>query len=169
MPRRGRKPLGPQLVTHLSGSAQAKQRLQTILETLAEERSIPEACAAVGIGESMFHRLRNEVLQAALGRLEPRPLGRPAATASPEALRIAALEQQIADLELELQAARVREELALAFPYLRDRRTPLKKTTTARKDPPSGAARPMAAPAAVTNELTSDDSNTGIKPETTNA
>ena len=42
----------------------------------------------------MFHRVRSEVLQTALGRLEPRPLGRPAQHPSPEDLRMAELDEE---------------------------------------------------------------------------
>ena len=77
MARRGRKPTGTNLVEHLDGSERAKTRLKAILETLSGARSIPEVCEDLGINESMFHRVRSEVLQTALERLEPRPLGRP--------------------------------------------------------------------------------------------
>ena len=70
----GRKPLGPQLAQHLEGSIGAKERLEVILETIAGRMKVTEACARLEIGEAMFHRLRTEVLQAGLARLEPRPL-----------------------------------------------------------------------------------------------
>jgi hypothetical protein len=40
-------------------------------------RTVPEACAALQIGESRFHALRNEWLQESLELLEPRRAGRP--------------------------------------------------------------------------------------------
>jgi len=85
MARRGRKPTGTNLLEHLEGSERAKTRLKGILETLSAERTIPDVCDEMGIGESMFHRVRSEVLQAALDRLEPRPLGRPPSTRHPQA------------------------------------------------------------------------------------
>ena len=85
MARRGRKPTGTNLLEHLQGSERAKTRLKGILETLSAERTIPDVCDEMGIGESMFHRVRSEVLQAALDRLEPRPLGRPSSTRHPQA------------------------------------------------------------------------------------
>ena len=84
MTRRGRKPTGTNLVEHLEGSERAKTRLKAILETLSGERTIPEVCEELGIHESMFHRVRSEVLQTALDRLEPRPLGRPPLPTSPQ-------------------------------------------------------------------------------------
>ena len=70
--RTGRKPSGPQIVERLEGSPSAKQRLEVILETIAGQLTIPEACAQLSICESRFHDLRNETLQATLNALEPR-------------------------------------------------------------------------------------------------
>ncbi|MGH3429830.1 MAG: helix-turn-helix domain-containing protein [Mycobacteriales bacterium] len=110
----------------LEGSQRAKQRLQVILETLAGTRSIIDACEILGICESMFHRLRAEVLQTALDRLEPRPLGRPRCGITAEAQQAEALEQEVEELRTELQASQVREELAQIMPSIV--RPSLKKT-----------------------------------------
>lgn len=127
MAQRGRKPTGAQLVEHLEGSEHAKARLKVILETLAGGRTIPDACEELGIQESMFHRVRSEVLQTALGRLEPRPLGRPPKIASAEDRHAAELEAEILKLRAELKAAEIRRELAENLPRLG--RTTGKKTT----------------------------------------
>jgi hypothetical protein len=66
----------------------------------------------------MFHRVRSEVLQTALDRLEPRPLGRPALQPSPHDLRVAELEEKNLGLQLDLKAAEVRRELAEKLPRL---------------------------------------------------
>jgi helix-turn-helix protein len=123
----GRKPLGPQLAQHLDGSIEAKERLEVILETIAGRRKVTEACAQLGIGEAMFHRLRTEVLQAGLSRLEPRPLGRPPRPRVPEALRVVELEHDLKDLELELKTTRVQLEIAQTLP--RRTESAAKKTT----------------------------------------
>ena len=44
-----RKPKGPALVQHLEGSERAKQRLEVILETIAGELTIEQACECLGI------------------------------------------------------------------------------------------------------------------------
>lgn len=137
MTRRGRKPIGVRLVENLDGSERAKIRLKAILETLSGERSIPDVCEELGIQESMFHRVRSEVLQTALGRLEPRPLGRPPLVQSPQDARLAKLEAEILRLQLEVKAAEVRRELAENLPRLgkpqnTDRATAPGKKTTAR-------------------------------------
>ena len=118
MARRGRKPIGVQLVERLEGSERAKIRLKAILETLSGERSIPEVCEELGIQESMFHRVRSEVLQTALERLEPRPLGRPPLQQLPQDLRVVELEGENLQLQSELKAAEVRRELAEKLPRL---------------------------------------------------
>lgn len=118
MARRGRKPTGTNLVEHLEGSERAKARLKAILETLSGERSIPEVCEELGIQESMFHRVRSEVLQTALDRLEPRPLGRPPLQPSPHDLLVAELKEKNLGLQSELKAAEVRRELAEQLPRL---------------------------------------------------
>ncbi len=107
----GRKPLGPELVQHLEGSDHAKERFQVMLETLAGRSTIAQACERLGIGEAMFHRLRIEVLQAGLSRLEPRPIGRPPRETSSEAARIAEFEERLTQLDQECKTAEVRLEI----------------------------------------------------------
>jgi len=118
MARRGRKPTGTNLLEHLEGSQRAKTRLKAILETLSGERSIPEVCAELGIHESMFHRVRGEVLQTALSSLEPRPLGRPANHPTAEDAGRAELEAENLRLQMQLKATEVRRELAEKLPRL---------------------------------------------------
>jgi hypothetical protein len=135
MARRGRKPTGANLVEHLDGSERAKARLKAILQTLSGERSIPEVCEELGIQESMFHRVRGEVLQTALSRLEPRPLGRPPSPAAADDRRNAELEEENLRLQTELKAAEVRRELAEKLPRLAKPppSSPPGKKTTARE------------------------------------
>ena len=114
--RAGRKPLGPNLALQLDGSARAKERMQTILETVAGKLTIDEASAKLGVGTAMFYRLRTEALQAGLDRLEPRPLGRPPAEPAPQKVR--ELEEQIAELAKQLETAEVRLELAHVIPQV---------------------------------------------------
>ncbi len=112
--RAGRKPEGANLVEKLEGSDRAKAKLREILRTLAGEETIAEACDRLGIGPSMFHKLRQRTLQEMVESLEPRAPG-PAA----EEPDVGALEDQIGTLgnelrrmQQELAKSRVREELA---------------------------------------------------------
>ncbi len=118
MARRGRKPIGVELVERLDGSERAKHRLKAILATLSGERSIPEVCEELGIQESMFHRVRSEALQTALNRLEPRPLGRPSQSSPYRDPQVVALEEENLRLHSELKAAEIRRELAEKLPRL---------------------------------------------------
>jgi len=113
---RGRPPLGAELVEHLAGSPPAKKRLAVILRTLSGELTIPQACIELGIGESRFHELRTQILQHTLEELEPKPLGRPAA--SQDDARLLHLQQDIQSLKIDLRAAQIREELAMVLPHV---------------------------------------------------
>src|SRR5437870_1826334 len=98
---RERLPSGPEYVQHLEGSKQAKERLQAVLETMTGACRVGEASARLGISEQRFHQLRQQLLQAALDQLEPKPSGRPqrAATATPA--EVAELRAKLDELEME--------------------------------------------------------------------
>jgi hypothetical protein len=129
---RGRKPSGPAVVERLPGSPQARERLRVVLETVAGTCRIGEACARLHVSEQRFDQLRAQVLQAGLDSLEPRPLGRPARPVP--AAGVVALQTRIAELETELAAARVREEIALILPAVQT-------TPGAPEKKPSGGGR----------------------------
>jgi transposase-like protein len=118
--RTGRKPAGPQIAERLEGSPLAKQRLRVFLETIADQLTVPEACRQLGIGESRFHELRNQTLQATLEALEPRPLGRPAKPTSPEQAEIDTLKAELRRLHVELKTAQALIRLARIHPSLLD-------------------------------------------------
>jgi len=111
---RGRHPSGPAYVARLQGSAQAKQRLEVVLRTLAGSLSVQQACAELDLSPARFGELRTQLLQAALASLEPRPVGRPQASTTPEP--VAQLQARVQDLERQLHAALLREEVALILP-----------------------------------------------------
>ena len=115
---RGRIPAGPEYVDvqHLHGSAQAKERLRVILETMMGKWRVGEACDRLGICEQRFRQLRAELLQAALERLEGQPAGRP--RRPEEAEDTVALRRQLEAMQRELHVAQVREEIALALPQV---------------------------------------------------
>jgi hypothetical protein len=119
------------LAQHLDGSSGAKERLEVILETIAGQLPVAQACERLGIGEAMFHRLRTEVLQAGLARLEPRPLGRPPRPTSADAEQIAELKHVVQDLHLELKTTRVQLEIAQTLPHRSPSKTRQNKHKTA--------------------------------------
>jgi transposase len=118
MNMRGRKPSGPEYVERLEGSAKAKERAQVVLETLAGRLLIQEACSRLGVGEAFFNRLRRRFLTGGVPALEDRPAGRRQRVVSAEAQQLRKLEDELQQTRLELQAAQLREEIALTMPYL---------------------------------------------------
>ena len=131
---RGRKPAGPEYVDRLTGSDTAKERLQIVLETLAGRCRVQEACARLNLSEPRFHQLRTQILQAGLDSLAPRPAGRPPRPAPDE--RLQELAATVTDLTIELQAAHLREEIALALPQVHPPApAPAKKASGRRPSP----------------------------------
>jgi len=128
---RGRKPSGPAYVDRLEGSPQAKERAKVLLDTLTGTCRVQEACVQLGISEPRFQQIRVEMLQAAVAALEPRPAGRPARPVTPEQEQLAALEQKLERAEVDLQGARIREEVALGLPAVVS--APTTPTTTEKK------------------------------------
>src|SRR5262245_60869010 len=114
----GRKPLGPALVEHLDGSADAKERLELILKTLSGQISVVAACRKLDISEAMFYKLRNRVLQCCLEDLEPKPRGRPPQIATPDQDRYEELSAELTALQRELEVKDLRLELAQALPHV---------------------------------------------------
>src|SRR5262249_42463372 len=88
---------------------------------------------------------RTQVLQAGLDRLEPRPVGRPPRPAGDDHVR--ALEARVAEVEIELRAARGREEIALALPQVPvapaapGKKTPPRRSPTPPRPPPDEGPR----------------------------
>lgn len=119
-------------VDPLQGADADKQRLRIILQTVAGERSVKEACEKLGVSEARFHVLRRQALQAALDGLAPGAPGRPRRMDEPDSDRVRELEQEVSELKVDLQAALVRTEIALTMPHLL-RETLNKKNTTPRK------------------------------------
>lgn len=115
----GRKPEGSKLVEGLEGSEVARARVGAILDCLTGRKNVEEASEELGIHQAMFFRLRTEALAGAIAALEPKPMGRPPKIVSAEEAEIASLKMELKRMEVDLQAARIREEIALTMPYLR--------------------------------------------------
>jgi hypothetical protein len=136
---RGRRPVGPEYAEQLEGSDTAKLRAKVILETIAGTCRLKEACQRLGISEQRFHQLREEMMVAAVKALEPGHAGRPAHTPTPAEEQVSALEQQLQDKEIELRAAKAREEIALILPEVKHEPEESKKKTPPR--PPTRRRR----------------------------
>jgi hypothetical protein len=117
---RGRRPEWAAAVQRLEGSAEAKAQLAAVLEVWAGRCTAASACLGLGLAERRFRALGYQALRGALAALEPRPAGRPARLAGDPDARVAALEAAVRQLQLDLQAAQVREEIALVLPQVLD-------------------------------------------------
>lgn len=129
---RGRIPAGLEYIDHLEGSAKAKERVRVILETMFGLLRAQQAHERLGQSEQRFRQLRNVMLQAAVASMEDRPAGRPPRPEEPAEVTL--LREQVAELERELQAAQVREEIALALPRVNQKSSePAEEPTPAPK------------------------------------
>ena len=115
---RGRPSLGPDLADKADGSEQAKVRLKLILQTIAGELSVVDACQQLGMSEARFHELRQQWIQDACAALEPKPLGRPKEKTIEEEVELLRLHRKNKKLKLHLRAAQIREEIAIAMPHV---------------------------------------------------
>lgn len=114
---RGRYPAGSEYVAKVEGSKLAKERATVLLEMMTGTLRLQEACAQLGIRETRLHQLRHVAIQGLVRSLEPGLAGRPRASLSAEAERIAELEAAFAEQALALQQALVRTEVALILPH----------------------------------------------------
>lgn len=127
----GRPPKKSDLVDSLDAGNMERERLRIILQTLSGEVSVVEACELLDVSETRFHDLRTQALEGALSALAPKPRGRPHKhEETPE--EVQKLKEQVDDLTFELQAQRVKTEIAVTMPHLlKDK--PTKKKITKKK------------------------------------
>jgi hypothetical protein len=111
---RGRHAIGPEIAERAEGSDLACWRMRVVLETIAGSKRVLEACAELGITEQRFETIRQEAIQGGVAALELKPAGRPRKEPADE--RIVQLQERIADLEAQLQATRIRAEMATSLP-----------------------------------------------------
>lgn len=110
---RGRRPQGPEYAEKTTGSKLAKERAQVVLETLAGQCSVQDACERLGVRETRFHQLRADFMQGGVERLEPGAPGRPSLQSLSDAARADKLEEALEELEQKLGESTVREEIAV--------------------------------------------------------
>ncbi len=112
----GRPGFGVDHVDSVQATDEEKRRRKAILRTRSGELPVNEACRELGIGESRFHELRKEVLQAAVGGLLPKPPGRPPKEDPEESTKVRRLTRRVEDLEAELRLSWIRSEIAAILP-----------------------------------------------------
>jgi transposase len=121
-------------VDHYEGPDEEKRRLKTVISMLAGGTSAEEACLSLGIERARLYEIVETAMTGALAALRPRPPGRPPRpTPSEESKAIVSLEAKVEDLEIALEAAEIREQLAIVFPWYRARREREKKRLAKRR------------------------------------
>ncbi|MEZ0228966.1 MAG: hypothetical protein ACAI25_10105 [Planctomycetota bacterium] len=113
-----RPPEGPNLADHLDLPDDTKHRLKVVLETISGAKTIAEASAELGIGAARFHELRMQALEGAGIAISPKPAGRPRSEGEAADPRVAELDAKLKDMEIEVKAAHVREQIARTMPHL---------------------------------------------------
>jgi len=106
-----------ELIESLDADLETKRRLKAVLGTLTGLISVSDACRELGLGRSRFYELRDELLQALVAALAPKPAGRRRAiepVASREELERVRRERD--ELEQENWRLRVQQDLLLAWP-----------------------------------------------------
>jgi hypothetical protein len=115
----GRPNKGAGHVDRLEGAEGTKERLRVILRTMTGEMSVKEACDLLHVSPARLAELRTMALEGALDALDPKPPGRPAKEQmDTRAKELVALQNLVSELTIELEASRVRTELALTMPHV---------------------------------------------------
>lgn len=91
-------------------------RLKALMDVFAGKSTVSEACERMGVCESRYFQIKEEMMESCLKSLEPRASGRPRREPTPAELRIQELETEVKRLKLDLDAQRVRAEIALLMP-----------------------------------------------------
>jgi hypothetical protein len=119
--------VGPSLVDGMEGPELPKLRLKTVLEVIGGERSVEEACGLLRVSRTRYYEIQSLVLAGAMDALTPRPAGRPRREPSEAEERLRALEEKVEDLELDVKAAQIKQEIAEVMPHVLRRKSPKKK------------------------------------------
>lgn len=102
--RPGRPNKGAAHLDRVDADPVTKARAKAILATISGELTVKEACEALSISDTRFEMLREQMLQAAVHGLAPRPPGRPRRHDPADRARLDALEAEVARLHKEMQA-----------------------------------------------------------------
>lgn len=131
----GRPHEGANLVDRLAGSEDAKRRFRTIIETITDETLVKDAIIRLGISETRFYQLRDEVLKAGLSSMEPAKPGRPSSRSPEDVEEIDRLRLENASLRVELRRERARADVGevLSMPEEPEKKTEPKRRKRRRR------------------------------------
>lgn len=113
----GRPTKGSDIVTKFDASAEAKEKVRLVLDTLAGKTSVQDAAARLNVTETRFHQIRDEILTGMLSAAEPKPVGRPPEPEEDDP-EVEALRKKLQEANLMVEISRLRELIAVAFPEL---------------------------------------------------
>ena len=124
-----------ELVESRDGSPEAKKRAELILKAMAGELTFDDVAHLIGVHVSLVYRLRDDMLKAAIGAMEPGRPGRPPKPAETTGREVE-LEEEIGRLKKEVDRARTAEEIAVTLPHVVKRRAEIeeKKTLERRRE-----------------------------------
>jgi transposase len=129
--------MGMDLLERHQGSDYAKVRFRAFWATLSGNKTAIQAAKDLNISLAAFHKARNLWIDRALEALEPKPLGRPAQGADPQEALSTKLQEEIKELKIKLNAARVREEILMVSPHLLKHEKQSKEKKSPGGEPPS--------------------------------
>jgi len=118
-----RTPNAQRLVEKQEGSALAKDRLRLFLETIGGKCPVERACAELKVKAAAFYRMRDRWLAESVQVLEPRTSGPRPRDRTVSRAEVAELAEKIVDLERQLKASAVKEELGLVMPGVVKKKT----------------------------------------------
>lgn len=116
--RSGRPTKGLEHVDTAQGSPEAKRRVKVILEVTSGALAVKDGAMRLGISTTRLEQLRAQALQGAVSSIEAKPPGRPRTVSSVESAQVSELRRELDWTAWELEASRVREEIALLWPHL---------------------------------------------------
>lgn len=113
----GRPTKGSDIVTKFDASQEAKEKVRLVLDTLSSKTSVQDAAARLGVSESRFHQIRDEIVTGMLSAAEPKPVGRPPEP-DDEDSEVEQLKKKLGEAKMMVEISRLRELIAVAFPEI---------------------------------------------------
>ena len=119
----GRPPLGSAIVDRFEAPEVEKRRAKEVVAVLMREKTVDEACEALGVGRARYYQLQDDFIASGIAGLAPKPPGRkPAPSPSEAEIENARLREELTEQKLLAHAAEIRAEVAELLPGVLERR-----------------------------------------------